>query len=444
MSNFNEYFRKQGAGIIVNRFFSAVDGFNPKFKITSLNHEIVEEEPRPASYYMENGLTASHLVRVSYTLNDNPELLYTEFEVPKEIDGAFIIEGAYRIATNQLGSDYDCRIKMSGAGEYIINFDYDRKYDINKRVLKVRKSTLEGEPVKPNDRGFQIPYDEIDTIEGPKKEFLKLTERQSKKLQIKLDLDYVPEYITTKLIQECLAFGDDRVKDLIIDKTIESVPKGFMQFLFRSSNGRNYFAARRQITNYFTKFGKLQEQMTPITRLSFRFFKGTQEAKSGESNLRVPPGINAVNLQSWGDVISIPPSCAYNATMADLIDISDTPINQNTNLQNSLTVSTHVTDGDVYFDVYTKDFKKVTIPYIDYLNSKVCASEFVDYKNNEIKPNGQGMVEVKYRMKRKMVPADEIDLVDLHPDYRLSEVMRRVPLVNFTDSVRLSMGCSIF
>ena len=94
--------------------------------------------------------------------------------------------------------------------------------------------------------------------------------------------------------------------------------------------------------------------------------------------------------------------------------------------------------------MYTKDFKKVTIPYIDYLNSKVCASEFVDYKNNEIKPNGQGMVEVKYRMKRKMVPADEIDLVDLHPDYRLSEVMRRVPLVNFTDSVRLSMGCSIF
>lgn len=54
------------------------------------------------------------------------------------------------------------------------------------------------------------------------------------------------------------------------------------------------------------------------------------------------------------------------------------------------------------------------------------------------------MVEVKYRMKRKMVPADEIDLVDLHPDYRLSEVMRRIPLIRYTDSVRLSMGASIF
>ena len=319
MSNFNEYFRNRGAKTIVSRFFSSVDGFNPNYKITSISHEVIDEEPRPASYYIENGLTAVHKVRVAYTLNDDPELLYTEFEVPKEIDGVFIIEGAYRIATNQLGSDYDCRIKMSGAGEYIINFDYDRRYDIQKKVLKVKRSTLDG-PAKPNDRGVDIKYDDIDTVTGEKKELLKLTERQSKKLQIKLDLDYVPEYITTKLIQECIAFGDDRVKDLIIDKTVESVPTGFMQFLFRSSNGRNYFAARRQITNYFTKYNKLQEQMTPISRLAFRFFKGTQEAKSGESNLRVPPGINAINLQSWGDVIAIPPSCAYNTTMADLID----------------------------------------------------------------------------------------------------------------------------
>lgn len=95
------------------------------------------------------------------------------------------------------------------------------------------------------------------------------------------------------------------------------------------------------------------------------------------------------------------------------------------------------------FDVFTKDFKRVTVPYIDYLNAKVCASEYVDYKNNKVVPNGQGQVEVKYRMKRIMVPADEIELVDLHPDYRLSETMRRIPFINYTDSVRLSMGTSM-
>ena len=86
--------------------------------------------------------------------------------------------------------------------------------------------------------------------------------------------------------------------------------------------------------------------------------------------------------------------------MSDLIDIADTPINQNTNLQNSLTISTHITDEGVKFDVYDKEFNKITIDYYDYLNSKVVASEYVDYDNNSLLPNDNGQVEVKYRMRR--------------------------------------------
>ena len=95
------------------------------------------------------------------------------------------------------------------------------------------------------------------------------------------------------------------------------------------------------------------------------------------------------------------------------------------------------------FDVYDKDFKKITIDYLDYLNSKVVASEYVDYETNTIKPNDQGLIEVKYRMKRKMVSADDYDLIDLHPDYRLSSTTRRIPFLNMTDSVRISMGTSM-
>jgi len=39
-----------------------------------------------------------------------------------------------------------------------------------------------------------------------------------------------------------------------------------------------------------------------------------------------------------------------------------------------------------------------------------------------------------------MVPVEEIDLIDLHPDYRLSETTRRIPFISSTDSVRISMG----
>lgn len=103
--------------------------------------------------------------------------------------------------------------------------------------------------------------------------------------------------------------------------------------------------------------------------------------------------------------------------------------NQNTNLQNSLTISTHLTDDGVLFDVYDKDFKKITIDYLDYLNSKVVASEYVDYETNTIKPNESGKIEVKHRMKRKTVDKDDYDLIDLHPDYRLSTSTRRIPFL---------------
>lgn len=442
MSNFNEYFRAKGAKEIIDRFLSNPDLYSDK-KITSMDFSFIEEPPQPASYFIENAETAVHKVRVEYTINDNPELLYSTFEIPREIDGVFIIEGAYRIATNQLGTDWNCRIMLSGRGEHKIQFDYLRQYDTDKKILKL-KVDENGNTLL---RATEVPYDEIDAIlETDKKDVLKFTEYQSKKLAIKLDLDYYPDYINTDIINKCIEYGDDRLRDLIIDKEIESVPAGFMQFMFHSpaNTGRNFLSARRAITNYFQKQGKLQEELNPISTLAFRFFKGTPEAKAGEANLQVPPGVNAINLQSIGSKITIPKTIAYNSSMSDLIDIADTPINQNTNIQNALTVSTHITDAEgVLFDVYDKNFNKITIKYIDYLNSKVCASEYVDYKTNTLKPDENGEVEVKYRMKRKMVKVEDIDLIDLHPDYRLSEVSRRIPFINYTDSVRISMGTSM-
>ena len=109
--------------------------------------------------------------------------------------------------------------------------------------------------------------------------------------------------------------------------------------------------------------------------------------------------------------------------------------NQNTNLQNSLTISTHLTDDGVLFDVYDKDFKKITIDYLDYLNSKVVASECVDYDTKTIKPDESGKIIVKHRMKRKTVDKDDFDLIDLHPDYRLSTASRRIPFLKNIEEI---------
>lgn len=438
MSNFNQYFKNTGAQLIVDKFFSGIDLYSDK-KLTELTWDIEDEDNSP-SYYIENGLTATFKVVLSYTVDWDGVVRRSEFEVPKEVDGSFIIDGAYRIATNQLGNDKECRIYMSSTGRHAIGFDYDRDYDIAKGVLIVRRTDPNlGLPEKVRE----YTLDDIDKISGLEREALRLTDRQVKKLQIKLDLPYEPEYITSQLIRDCIAYGDDRIKDLIIDKRIESVPQGFQDYLLFGSNRRNLFGTRRNIADYWKKQGKLQDQVNVLTRLCIRHWKGSSSASKGGQDVQISGGINAINMQSTASKIQVPESVAYNQSFSDLICIGDSPINQNVGKQNALTVSTHITDTDVLFDVYDLEFTKITISYLDYLNKKVCASEYVDYETNTLKPNGQGEVEVKYRLKRKMVPVSEVELVDLHPDYRLSETVRRIPFLNYTDSVRVMMGSSM-
>lgn len=327
MSNFNQFFKNQGAKIIVERFFSDIDLYNEKSKLTGLDWHIEEGVEYPASYYIENGLTATHKVILEYTINYDDVVRFSEFEVPKEIDGAFIIEGAYRIATNTLGNDYDCRINMSGTGRYYINFDYDRQYDIAKGVLKIKRTNPE---LGLSERVREYTLDEIDEVKGLEREALRLTDRQIKKLQVKLDLPYRPEYITKQVIQDCIAFGDDRVRDLIIDKKIESVPSGFMNFLFNGANKRNFYGTRRKIQNYWTRYSKLQEPdsggVKVLSMLCARYWKGSSDTSKGGSDIQISPGINAINLQSLTSKIQIPQSVAYNLSMTDLICIGATPI----------------------------------------------------------------------------------------------------------------------
>lgn len=439
MSNFNEYFRNKGLDVIIDKYLDKADEYSTKYQITNMKYEIVKEPAHPASYYIENELTASYKVKITYDLNNDGDTRETGFEIPKEIDGTFIIDGDYRVATNKLGNDFDCRMKLDGPGEHIINIDYNRRYDVDKKVLKIRKKNEEG---RYTGSFTEIPFDNID--EYSDKELLRLTPKQTKKFEIKLDLDYTPEYITRQLLEDSIAFGDDRMKDLIVDKSIESVAQGFMNYLIRDNNGRLLWSTKKRIKTHFSKYDRLQEPLNAITSIAYRFFKRSAKTEDETSKeIQIPPGINAINLESLKSKITIPQTVAYNSSFADLIDIAATPINQNVNLQNELTVSTHVTDEGVLFDVYDKDFNKITIDYLDYLNKKVVASEYVDYDTNKVVPDENNMIEVKHRMKRKKVAADDYDFIDLHPDYRLSMTTRRTPFVNMTDSVRVMMSTSM-
>lgn len=449
MSNFNEYFRKRGCKYLVDKFIDGVHYFSTTHRITRIDYKIIEGEEK-ASYYLENDLTAVFTVEVEYDVThkdrDGKDVTVTEttsFEVPKEIEGAFIVEGAYKVSTNRLGSDYDCRFRTTGSGSHTIAFEYSKVYNIDKKTLDIKVGW--GAAAKT----YEITRENIENYlnDPEKRELLKLTEYQSKKLQVKLDLPYKPEYITLKLIDECIAFGDDRVKDLICDKTIESVPQRFINYIFRDGHGQKYYSTRKKIALYFVKNKKINNPLTAISTLCLRFLKGGLDNTTGagiKNDIQVPPGVNALNLESLRSKIVVDSNVAINTSMLDLIDVADTPINNNGNKQNALTVSTHLVDTDngteIHFDVYDKDFKKIQMVYLDYLNSKVVASESVDYENKKLILDQDGKVWVKYRMKKIKCSPEEIDLIDLHPDYRLSQASRRIPFYNFTDSVRCSMG----
>jgi hypothetical protein len=81
-------------------------------------------------------------------------------------------------------------------------------------------------------------------------------------------------------------------------------------------------------------------------------------------------------------------------------------------------VCVKITDDGVLYSAYNKEFQRISLYYIDYLNARVVSSEFVDYKNRCLKPDASGMVEVKYRMKRKMVKVEEVELIDLYDKWR--------------------------
>lgn len=266
MSNFNEFLKNRGLKIIVESYFDGADDWNDNAKITNRTYKIKDEQQFPASYYIENGLTAAHTIIISYDINNNGEFLETTFDIPKEIDGTFIIDGTYRISTNKLGNDYDCRMRFSGTSEHTIHFDYNRQYSLQKKILRVKRINPE---LGISEKDLDIPYELIDeTLEDPvRKEALKLTEKQSKKFQIKLDIDYYPEYITRQLIDDCIAFGDDRDKDLIIDKSVDTVAQGFLQFLLQDNNRKNLYSPRKKIKDYFYKNSRLQENQNSLTNL---------------------------------------------------------------------------------------------------------------------------------------------------------------------------------
>jgi hypothetical protein len=88
---------------MMDEFLDGIDSYSDT-KITKLSYKIRDDLNHPANYYLENKLTAEFRIQVEYEQDGDGVIKEAEFAVPKEIEGAFIMDGAYRLSTATLGS----------------------------------------------------------------------------------------------------------------------------------------------------------------------------------------------------------------------------------------------------------------------------------------------------------------------------------------------------
>lgn len=398
-----------------------------------LNYQMVATDNLDLNTLMSNRLTACYTVILEFGIFDsngvqlNPERKITqELYIPRMINNIFIIEGTPRVPTQTLDNDWICRIYKD---RVVINDYLFFPYAYNQSgVLEYQAETYDAmdEPL-----AFSM-YMDWETPEI--KQYLGLSDVERKKLQVKLDRDFIPEYIDKNLLEDLIALGPDMLKDSIVDKRITTTESDLINSLYKRLIRKNI------ITSIAKKFFQYESvYLKDIQNAIDRYFK-----VADDQTIDIPATVNPLVYDSLRYKITIPKHIAYNESMSDLIDAVNTPENNNVNRLNELNVCTELRDGVIYIKCYTIKGEKVTIPYLDYITTPVLSNQ--DYNYDESKVIKRPEYLIKLRLKTiKVTDLNQFKelLVEPRPDEKLSVTTRRIPMINVSDTVRIAMGSSM-
>lgn len=411
-----------------------IDRVSKKSKNASL--ELVAMTPINGTEYqisdlLENEQTDNFMVlcTVKVTEGNETNQIQDTIEIPRMINDIFIIEGKYRITTNTMGNSGTCR--MFRRDQKVVRFVFDYGFLVKFKADSPLISTV----IEVTDEdGEKITFEGTEENLGKFKEFTKISEEQRTLLRIKMDTDYIPEYLDYDLLKKIWELPDDRDADLIIDKRISTIESDFERHLWMPDNRRKVIT---KVSNRWWKYHRLD--LAEIQRVMIGYFKG---AKS--KCIEIPATVNPLVYDSLKYKLIMPRTVPFNKTFTDLIDPSNTPENGNVNRINELNVCTSIEKGVIYYTCYNlKSGEKVKMKYIDYLDKKVLLNTYYDYKDKKVIKSPT--YEYTYHLKTHKVDQlpDDIELVEPHPDEKLSVTVRRIPMVNMCDSVRVSMGASM-
>ena len=400
--------------------------------ITLTKYVKVDSSQLDINYLAAHQLTGVFTVQFHFrieeedgTVNEDVQVL----EIPRQINNVFVIEGALRIPTNTLENDNQVTV-----------------YSNNIRINDLLNITYEEDPTQ--DGGYLITasyYDDdepkvmnmTDEIVSRYPQIFTLTWYERDKLKVKLDTDDVGTVLTRELILKLIARGMDKNFDSIIDKRIYSPESNFMSYLW----GRD--VRKKILTQMKLKFHQYHQIfLRDIQNAVTRYFK-----IASEKNIDIPSTVNPLVFDAMKYKIRMSKNVAYNRSMVDVIDIVNTPINQNVNQINELNVCIDIKDDILYIKAYKYPTQEmVEVPYVTYCTKKVLLNNSWDYEKKEFKPGMYGEIMYKlrlheYKLKNYGDKGDnEFDYIEPMPDDKLSVTSRRIPMGNMSDSVRLSMG----
>lgn len=392
--NYNEYIKPR----ITSYIISLVNSLDENLNFTEDEIDVVEDAEDDMNYFVNSATTCSIAFR------SKRAGVPFDITVPRMINELFIIEGKVRSPIINMGYDNECRIN-----DQFIIIDYNKLYSIADKTLSVKDETT-GQERK-------------DLLENFSEEELTLTPYQIKKFSIKLNWQ-CGDKIDSALIEKCIEYGSDLTKDFILDKRFTSVGSSLIKHL-NYSRGSAYMS----MISKYSRWGNVY--VTDIQNAVNRFF-------NLQSNLtlsiQIPNSINPLSIDTIKNKVVIPPHVSYNKSFVDIIDVIDTPENNNVNRLNELNKCITLKNDEVYITLENLKGEEVTIPYIDYLDAKVLPYNYKEMNTLEAKYRG-GMISLN--------SIEEAQYVDPHPDDKLSVATRRIPLVNFSDSVRISMAASM-
>jgi hypothetical protein len=353
------------------------------YKLELLDYKVVDPTELSLGDLMAEGLTRESEVILTIQITDPEGNSTTEDHsifIPTLSNGMFVIEGKKRVVSNTLTNSPECRCE---AGR--IKLDYGRWIAIS---LPRGHRNPEFSPLYCSICCYDLNGDLINVPATEEnfeiyRNFLKLTDEQRWKLQVKLDTDSVGDYLTYDLAKTLYALGEDRESDSIIDKMITSIDVDFYNYLNR---GDSKWTIYRNIYKIWFRNGYLT--FNNLNTAIKKYFRVAQS-----KCIEIPSNINPLIYDSLRYKVTLPANVMYNQSFVDLIDASNTPENNNVNILNELNVATSLQNGKIFYTCYSyPDAKLMKLNYLEYLTKPVLKCDFYDYDNNVVKPDKDGNV----------------------------------------------------